>query len=239
MPGPAKITVKADQMMKHKIAPSFLSADARNWADEIRLVEKEGITELHLDVMDGQFVPNISFGAGPIKMLRSVSSIAFDAHLMVLEPASLLPAFVDAGVDAITVHAEACKHLHKTLQYIKEAGILAGVALNPATPVCQIEPILDMVDRVLVMTVNPGFGGQKTIISMLSKLEQLKKLRDQHGYHFELQADGGINQENITQFMAAGAENLVVGSALFQQGKTAENIQAFHKIILDYEKQLQ
>lgn len=154
---------------------------------------------------------------------------------MVWQPDHLIPAFVDAGVDSLTVHVEACRHLHRTLQTIKDFGIKAGVALNPATPVCQIEPILFMVDRVLVMTVNPGFGGQKTIPQILGKLEQLKELRQKHGYHYLLQADGGINQENITDFLAAGADNLVIGSALYQKGKTVDNIRAFKKIVEEYE----
>lgn len=222
--------------MKTIIAPSFLSADARHWADEIRLVEQEGIRCLHLDVMDGQFVPNITFGPGPIKMLRSVSAMEFDAHLMVLEPSAIIPAFVDAGVDAVTVHAEACRHLHRTLQQIKDCGKKAGVSLNPATPVDFIEPILDMVDRVLVMSVNPGYGGQKAIMSMTRKIAQLHQLRQKNNYAYEIQADGGINQTNVRAFLEAGAENLVIGSALYQPGKTAENIRAFVRIIEDFEK---
>jgi ribulose-phosphate 3-epimerase len=218
------------------IAPSLLSANACCWGEEIRLIEAAGIQCLHLDIMDGQYVPNISFGPGPIKMLRSLTTMEFDAHLMVLEPAGLIPALVDAEVDSITVHVEACRHLHKTLQQIKAANKKVGVALNPATPVCMLEPVLDMLDRVLIMFVNPGFGGQTSIMSMLSKVTQLRELRQQHQLNFEIQVDGGLNQENLVEFLAAGAENLVIGSALFQPGKTTGNIRAFNTIIDEYQK---
>lgn len=221
--------------MKTIIAPSFLSADARCWADEIRLIDQEGIRCLHLDVMDGHFVPNITFGPGPIQNLRSVTTMEFDAHLMVTEPSGMIPAFAQAGVDAITVHAEACRHLHRTLQQIKDLGLKAGVSLNPATPVAFIEPILDMVDRVLVMSVNPGYGGQKAILSMTRKIEQLRQWRQLNQYHYEIQADGGINLTNVGDFLAAGTDNLVIGSALYQPGKTVENIRAFVKIIEEFE----
>ena len=222
--------------MKHIIAPSLLSADAACWGRELELIESEGIQCLHLDVMDGQFVPNISFGPGPIKMLRPHTKMEFDAHLMVHEPAHLIPAFIDAGVDGITVHAEACLHLHKTLQTIKDAGVKVGVALNPATPVEMIEPVLEMLDRVLVMFVNPGFGGQKAIMMVMKKLQRLARMKKEGLGDYQLQVDGGLHGGNLTDFMDGGAECLVLGSALFQPDKTAENIRIFHGILRDHEK---
>ncbi|MEA4891496.1 MAG: ribulose-phosphate 3-epimerase [Peptococcaceae bacterium] len=218
-------------MTKIKIAPSLLSADAACWGEEIKLIEEHGLKAIHLDIMDGHFVPNLTFGPGPVAMLRPLSSMEFDAHLMVEHPDSLIPAFLKAGTDSITVHAEACVHIHRTLQSIRDGGAKAGVAINPGTPWQCIEPVLEFCDRVLVMTVNPGFGGQKAILPVLRKVSELKALRQEKGLGFELQTDGGITRENLGAFLSAGAENLVIGSALFQKGKTAENIKAFAEII--------
>ncbi len=218
-------------MTKIKIAPSLLSADAACWGEEIKLIEEHGLKAIHLDIMDGHFVPNLTFGPGPVAMLRPLSSMEFDAHLMVENPDSLIPAFLKAGTDSITVHAEACVHIHRTLQSIRDGGAKAGVAINPGTPWQCIEPVLEFCDRVLVMTVNPGFGGQKAILPVLRKVSELKALRQEKGLGFELQTDGGITRENLGAFLSAGAENLVIGSALFQKGKTAENIKAFAEII--------
>ena len=213
------------------LAPSLLAADASQWGEEIRIIAEEGITSIHLDIMDGRFVPNLTYGPGPVAMLRKCTTMDFDAHLMVVEPERLIPAFVEAGVNSITVHAEACLHLHRILESIREAGLRCGVAINPGTPVCQIAPVLPFVDRVLVMTVNPGFGGQKAIPSALEKVGELRQLREAKAYTFEIQADGGIHQGNILTFLACGVENLVIGSALFQPGKTRENCRAFRKLI--------
>ena len=217
--------------MKIRIAPSLLSADAACWGEELKLVEACGLTAIHLDIMDGHLVPNLTFGPGPVAMLRPLSKMEFDVHLMVEHPDALIPAFLKAGADSLTVHAEACVHLHRTLQSIRDEGIKAGVAINPGTPWQWLEPVLELCDRVLVMTVNPGFGGQKAILSALSKVTALKQVRQARGLSFELQTDGGVTRENAETFLAAGAENLVIGSALFQKGKTADNIRAFVEII--------
>lgn len=221
--------------MKTIIAPSLLAADAGLWGQEIREVADEGIVCLHLDIMDGRFVPNLTFGPGPVAMLRKYTDIEFDAHLMVVEPERLIPAFVAAKVDGITVHSEACLHLHRTLEMIREQGVKAGVAINPATPVELLEPVLPFLDRVLVMTVNPGFGGQKAILPVLKKVRWLKAKKKEEGLEFQIQADGGVNQQNIGEFLAAGVENIVIGSALFQQGKTKDNIKAFQRLISAFE----
>lgn len=221
--------------METIIAPSLLAADAGFWGREIREVADEGIVCLHLDIMDGRFVPNLTFGPGPVAMLRKYTDIEFDAHLMVVEPERLIPAFVAAKVDSITVHSEACLHLHRTLEMIREQGVKAGVAINPATPVELLEPVLPFLDRVLVMTVNPGFGGQKAILPVLKKVRWLKAKKQEEGLDFQIQADGGVNQQNIGEFLAAGVENLVIGSALFQPGKTRDNIKAFQRLISAFE----
>jgi ribulose-phosphate 3-epimerase len=218
------------------IAPSLLAADTGTWGKEIELIDDEGISCLHLDIMDGRFVPNLSFGAGPAGMLRKYSDMEFDAHLMVLEPESMIRDLVNAGVDSITVHHEACAHLVRVLQLIRENGKKAGVAINPATPAWILSPVLPFVDRALVMTVNPGFGGQKAILSMLSKVTWLMDEKSKTGLEYEIQVDGGVNQENIKAFLDAGADNIVIGSALFQPGRTRENIRAFKSILAEYEK---
>jgi ribulose-phosphate 3-epimerase len=216
------------------IAPSLLAADASCWGSEIGEIIAGGVTCLHLDIMDGRFVPNLTFGPGPVGMLRKCGSIEFDAHLMVVEPERLVADFAKAGVDSLTVHSEACPHLHRVLEMIRELGMKAGAAVNPSTPVESLAPVLPFLDRVLVMTVNPGFGGQKAILPMLKKVEWLKNEKARDGLEFQIQADGGVNQQNVRDFLAAGTENLVIGSALYQPGKTQENIKAFQQIIRDY-----
>lgn len=223
--------------MKTIIASSLLAADAAIWGQEIELIIEEGILCLHLDIMDNRFVPNLTYGPGVVGMLRKCGDIEFDAHLMMVEPESLVPAFAKAGADGVTVHQEACVHLHRVLQMIREEGMKAGVALNPSTPVELIAPVLPYLDRVLVMTVNPGFGGQKAILSVLKKAQWLRNEKIREGLDFQIQVDGGVDQQNIRTFLDAGAESLVIGSALFQQGKTRENIKAFQRLISDYEEQ--
>jgi len=213
------------------IAPSLLSADAGCWGREVEEVAAEGIECLHLDIMDGRFVPNITFGPGPVGMLRKYGDLEFDAHLMIVEPERLIPDFAKAGVDSVTVHCEACPHLHRVLQMIRELGMKAGAAVNPATPAELLAPALPFLDRALVMTVNPGFGGQKAILPMLKKVEWLRNEKAKEGLDFQIQVDGGVNRENIRAFLSAGAENLVIGSALYQPGKTRENIRAFRELI--------
>jgi len=221
--------------MKAIIAPSLLAADAGCWGQEIELVESEGITCLHLDIMDGRFVPNITFGPGQVGMLRKHGKLEFDAHLMVVEPERLIPAFASAGADGMTVHYEACPHLHRVIEMIREQGMKAGAAVNPATPVELLAPVLSFLDRVLVMTVNPGFGGQKAILPMLKKVEWLQAEKARENLSYEIQVDGGVDRQNIGQFLSAGAESIVIGSALFQPGKTRENIQAFMRLISEQE----
>jgi len=217
--------------MKAIIAPSLLAADASCWGREIEILRIAGITNLHLDVMDGDFVPNLSFGPEPIGKLRKCGDLEFDAHLMVYRPENLIPAFAKAGVDSLTVHLEACPHLHRVLEMIREHGMKVGAAINPGTPAEALSPVLPFLDRVLVMTVNPGFGGQKAILPVLKKVEWLAGEREKEGYAYQIQADGGVNQENLRLFLQAGTENLVIGSALFQPNKTQENIGTFMELI--------
>ncbi|WP_124057658.1 ribulose-phosphate 3-epimerase [Vaginisenegalia massiliensis] len=198
-----------------KIAPSMLSADFAHLASEIQEIESYGVEYLHIDIMDGTFVPNISFGPMVFKAIRAQSQLIFDCHMMVQNPERYIDDVVKAGADIITVHAEATQHLHRVLQQIKAAGVKAGVVLNPGTPLTAVEPVLDMVDMVLIMTVNPGFGGQAFIESMLTKISQLKQMRDQAGLDFEIEVDGGVNDKSGRQCIEAGADVLVAGSYIF------------------------
>ncbi|MDY2794451.1 ribulose-phosphate 3-epimerase [Peptostreptococcus anaerobius] len=198
-----------------KLAPSVLSADFANLLNSCKKVENAGCEYLHLDVMDGHFVPNITFGAPIIKSLRKDIKMVFDAHLMITDPDKFIPDLVDAGCDIITVHQEACTHLHRTIQNIKSYNVKAGVVLNPATPVETIKHILPDVDMVLLMSVNPGFGGQKFIPEVLEKVKTLRKMIDERGLDIEIEVDGGVNSQNIKSLVDAGADVLVAGSAIF------------------------
>ena len=204
--------------MEYILSPSILAADFGKLAEQIKITEENGAKYLHLDVMDGAFVPSISFGMPVIKSLRKHSSQVFDVHLMVESPERYLEDFKDAGADIITVHAEATKHLHRTVTKIKELGLKAGVSLNPATPLSAIELVLSEVDMVLIMSVNPGFGGQKFIPFTLDKIRKLREMSPD----IDIEVDGGVNKDNVAELVRAGANVLVAGTAVFG-GDIAEN----------------
>lgn len=212
------------------LSPSILSADFSRLGEQVRKLDEAGAQYVHIDVMDGMFVPSISFGMPIIRSIRPLSDRIFDVHLMIEEPGRYIDEFVAAGADLITVHAESCKHLDRTVESIKEKGILAGVALNPATPLSAVEYLLPAVDMVLIMTVNPGFGGQKLIPYTVQKVRDLKKLIDARNLKTDIEVDGGVNLENVTELMDAGANIIVAGSAVFQ-GDVSENTRMFLDIL--------
>ena len=197
------------------IAPSILSADFTRLGEELVQIEKAGADWVHIDVMDGQFVPNITYGPIIVEACKRVSRLELDVHLMIEKPDLIIPDFAKAGADYISVHAEACTHLHRSLQLIKSFNIKAGVALNPATPLSAIEWIIDQLDFVLIMTVNPGFGGQKFIKSSIDKIETLFNMLKDYNSNAIIQVDGGINKETINKVSTAGASSFVAGSAIF------------------------
>ncbi len=213
-----------------RIAPSLLAADFARLGEEVRAVAEAGADWLHLDIMDGHFVPNISFGPGLVKALRPHAAIPFDVHLMIAPADPYLAAFAEAGADLISLHPEAGPHLHRSLQTIRGLGKKAGIVLNPATPVSAVEPVLDLCDLVLVMSVNPGFGGQSFIRSQLAKIAALRGMIDDHvargGREIALQVDGGVTAETARDCVAAGADVLVAGTAVFGKPDYAAAIAA-------------
>jgi ribulose-phosphate 3-epimerase len=207
-----------------KIAPSILSADFSKLGEEILAVEKGGADYIHIDVMDGHFVPNITIGPLIVEAIRPVTKLPLDVHLMIENPDQYIEAFAKAGADYITVHVEACRHLHRTVQNIKSFGIKAGVVLNPATPVESIQHIIGDIDMVLLMSVNPGFGGQKFIPEVLPKIRKVKEMAEQKGLDIEIEIDGGVNSETAKLCMEAGANVLVAGSAIYNEEDYAKAI---------------
>lgn len=214
----------------YEIAPSMLSADFNRLGEQFQEIERTGVKWLHVDVMDGEFVPSISFGMLVIRSIRKESGLFFDVHLMMVKPERYIQEFAEAGADMITVHAEACTHLDRTIQQIHEAGKKAGVALNPATPLCVLDYVLDKVDMVLIMTVNPGFGGQSYLESCTEKIKELRKKICEKNLSTHIEVDGGINKKTIRTVKEAGANIFVAGSAVFG-GNITENIETLKKLV--------
>jgi ribulose-phosphate 3-epimerase len=212
------------------LAPSILSADFAHLADSVQAVAEGGATVIHVDVMDGHFVPNITIGPPVVASLRKFTRLPLDVHLMIENPDQFIPAFVDAGADWISVHQEAVVHLHRTLELIRSHGANPGVVINPATPVQTLGEVLDMVDHVLVMSVDPGFGGQKFIPSSLDKVRKLGTMRTARNVNFRIEIDGGITTDTIGEAVRAGVEILVAGNAVFGEGNPRENTQRLLKL---------
>lgn len=216
------------------LSPSILSADFRHLEQDILEAIDAGAEYLHIDVMDGMFVPSISFGMPVIKSIRPVTDKVFDVHLMVEEPGRYIDDFADCGADLITVHAEACKHLDRTIQQIRARGLKAGVALNPATPLCVLDHVITKVDMILIMTVNPGFGGQKYIPEMTEKIAALRKMLTDRGLQTDIEVDGGISADTIRTVLGAGANVIVAGSAVFGKGDIREKAATLLDIMGEY-----
>lgn len=213
-----------------ELAFSILAADFAHLADDIALAEQGGGTICHVDVMDGHFVPNITFGPPVVKAIRPVTKLPLDCHLMIEDPDKFIPDFAEAGADMISVQVEVCRHLNRTLQLIADNGMEPAVVLNPATPVEMVVEVLPMVHHVLVMSVNPGFGGQKFLPRSLDRIAHLARLRHEMGLNFRIEVDGGVAHDTVASVVQAGADMLVAGSAIFEPGKTVENAREFLRI---------
>ncbi|MCD7866488.1 MAG: ribulose-phosphate 3-epimerase [Clostridiales bacterium] len=212
------------------LSPSILSADFSRLGEQISLLDQAGAQYVHIDVMDGIFVPSISYGMPVIQSIRKCTERIFDVHLMIDEPIRYIDEFVDAGADLISVHSEACRHLDRTIHAIREKGVLTAVALNPATPLSELEYVLPDLDMVLLMGVNPGFGGQKYIPYITQKIRDLRQMIDRAGCQTDIEVDGGVNLTNIYEILDAGANIIVAGSAVFK-GNIEENVEAFLRIL--------
>ena len=214
-------------MREFILSPSLLAADFSKLGEQISELNDNNIKYIHIDVMDGMFVPSVSFGMPVISSIRKCSKAVFDVHLMIEEPARYIEEFKKAGADLITVHIEACKHLNRTLDMIRQTGLKVGVALNPSTPLDSLKYVLDMVDMVLIMSVNPGFGGQSYIDNITDKIKELKTIIDERNLDIDIQVDGGINKDNIKSIYDAGANVIVAGTAVFK-GNISENIEELY-----------
>jgi ribulose-phosphate 3-epimerase len=214
-----------------KISPSILAADFTRLGEEIKAVEKAGADYIHIDIMDGHFVPNISIGPFIVKAVKKITNLPLDVHLMISDPDKYIDDFINAGSNILTVHVEAATHLHRTVTYIKEKGIKAGVSLNPSTPLSSLDHILEYIDMVLIMSVNPGFGGQKFIGNVIPKIETLRTMIDKNKFEIELNVDGGINIDNIEEIAAAGANVFVSGSGIYATPDYKETISLMKDLI--------